>query len=150
MGDQNLTGTLSEADLEDARKLDEKMVRAFSNRDLEAAMDCFWIDPGLVVVLNGEVHHGADEVRASIKEMFEHNESIKLELDNVTHVVTGDGMIGVGTAAFTLKPVGQPRRLMVERWSDVRKKIDGRWVYVLDHTTHLQNDVIPEDESSSG
>jgi hypothetical protein len=27
--------------------------------------------------------------------------------------------------------------LMVERWSDLRRKIDGRWVYVLDHTTVL-------------
>jgi hypothetical protein len=33
--------------------------------------------------------------------------------------------------------VNGERQLMVERWFDLRRKIDGRWVYVLDHATML-------------
>ena len=102
-------------------------------------MDCFWNDPALVVVLGGHVQRGPDAVRAALKEMFDQNESIRLKVDEVTHLPSGDGVIGVGTATYDLKPANGPRQLMVERWSDLRRKIDGRWVYVLDHTT-----VVPE------
>jgi ketosteroid isomerase-like protein len=69
--------------------------------------------------------------------MFDQNESIRVEVDEVTHLPSGDGVIGVGTATFDLKPSGSSSQLMVERWSDLRRKIDGRWVYVHDHTTVL-------------
>ena len=52
-------------------------------------------------------------------------------------LMTGKALffIGVGTFTYDLKPTDGPRQLMVERWSDLRRKIDGRWVYVLDHST---------------
>ena len=129
--------TLTDIDLVKAKDLDFRLADAFSRKDLNAVMACLWDDPNLVVVLNGKVHCGADAVRISIKEMFDQNESIRLTVDEVTLLKSGDGVIGVGTATFHLKPVGGPPRLMVERWSDLRRKIDGRWVYVLDHTTVL-------------
>jgi len=131
---------LSEADLAEAKELDRQFIEAMSRKDLDAAMACFLNGPDLFVVLNGKVHRGPEEVRASIKEMFEQNETITLKVDEITHVPSGDGVLGIGTATYELKPAGGPRRLMVERWSDLRRKIDGRWVYVHDHTT-----VMPED-----
>jgi hypothetical protein len=44
-------------------------------------------------------------------------------------------IMAVGTATYDLKPVGAPGVQIVERWTDLEKKIDGRWVYVLDHAT---------------
>ena len=101
---------------------------------------CFWNDPDLVLALNGDVHRGPEAVRAAIKGMFDQNESIRMEVNEVTHLPSGDGVIGVGTATYEFQPASGPSQLMVERWSDLRRKIDGRWVYVLDHTT-----VIPEE-----
>ena len=129
----------TKVDLAAAKDLDRQLAEAVSRKDLDAAMDCFWNDPALVVVLGGHVQRGPDAVRAALKEMFDQNESIRLKVDEVTHLPSGDGVIGVGTATYDLKPANGPRQLMVERWSDLRRKIDGRWVYVLDHTT-----VVPE------
>jgi uncharacterized protein (TIGR02246 family) len=131
------TYTLNDLDLAEVKDLDRRFTEAFSRKDLDALMACFWNDPNLVVVLNGKVHCGIDTVRTSVKEMFDQNESIRVTVDEVTHLQSGDGVIGVGTATFDLKPADGPPRLMVERWSDLRRKIDGRWVYVHDHTTVL-------------
>lgn len=49
--------------------------------------------------------------------------------------MAGDGVITVGTATYDLQlSSGLPQQI-VERWSDVKGKIDGRWVYVLDDAT---------------
>jgi uncharacterized protein (TIGR02246 family) len=129
--------SLTDAELEEAKDLDRRFCDALSRKDLEAAMACFWDSPDLLVVLSGQVQRGPAEVREGIRKMFEQNESIKLEVTDITYVRSGDGVIGVGTATFHLQPAGGRRQLMVERWSDLRRKVDGRWVYVLDHTTVL-------------
>ncbi len=129
--------TLTKTDLTEAKDLDWRLSEAMSRKDLDASMACFWNDPNLVVVLGGNVHRGPDAVRAALKELFDQNESIRVEVNEITHIPSSDGVIGVGTATFELKPAGSPPKLMVERWSDLRKKIDGRWVFVLDHTTIL-------------
>ena len=131
---------LTEADLAEAKDLDRQLTQAMGRKDLDAVMACFWNDPDLVLALNGDVYRGPDAVRARLKELFDQNESIRLEVNEVTHIPSGDGVIGIGTATYEFKPASGPRQLMVERWSDLRRKIDGNWVYVLDHTT-----VIPEE-----
>jgi len=131
--------SLTEAELAEARELDRRFCEAFGKKDLAAAMACFWDSPDLVAVIGGQVQHGPQEVGEAIRKIFEQNESLKLEVNEITYVRSGDGVIGVGTATFHLQPAGGRRQLMVERWSDLRRKIDGRWVYVLDHTT-----VVPE------
>ena len=129
--------SLYNTDLAEMKELDRRLAEALSNKDIEAAMECFWNDPGLVLMLNGTIFRGPEAARAAIKEMFDQNESINVEVNEITHLPSGDGVVGVGTATYALKPMEGPRRLMVERWSDLRRKIDGKWVFVLDHTTHL-------------
>lgn len=129
--------SLSSTDLAEMKDLDRRLTEALSSKDLEAAMECFWNDPDLVVMLNGTVFRGSEATRTAIKAMFDQNTAIKVEVTEITHLPSGDGVVGVGTATYAFKPVEGPRRLVVERWSDLRRKIDGKWVYVLDHTTHL-------------
>jgi uncharacterized protein (TIGR02246 family) len=131
--------SLTPAELAEARELDRRLCDAMGRKDLDAVMACFWDSPDLVAVIGGILQKGPQAVRSGIKQIFDQNESVKLQVDDVTYLQTGDGVIGVGTATFDLKPVNGQRHLMVERWSDLRRKIDGRWVYVLDHTT-----VVPE------
>jgi ketosteroid isomerase-like protein len=129
--------SLTKADIAEMKDLDRRLTEAMSRKDLDAVMECFWNDPDLVIMLNGTVYRGPDETRAAIKALFDQNESISLKVNEITHVPSGDAVIGVGTATYDLKPLGGQRKLLVERWSDLRRKIDGHWVYVLDHTTHL-------------
>jgi ketosteroid isomerase-like protein len=137
MSKQDTTKKPTAVDLEGAKELDRQLSDALSRKDLDAAMKCFWNDPDLVVVLNGNVFRGPEAARAALKALFDQNESIRVDVNEVSHVPSGDGVLGVGTATYNLKPLGGPPRLMVERWSDLRRKIGGRWVMVLDHTTHL-------------
>jgi len=127
--------SLTDAEVAEAKELDRRLCEAFGRKDLDAAMACFWNSPDLVAVINGQIQHGPDAVREGIRKVFEQNESLKLEVNEITYLRSGDGIIGVGTATFHLQPAGGRRQLMVERWSDLRRRIDGRWVYVLDHTT---------------
>ncbi len=127
--------SLSDAEIAEARALDQKLCEAISRKDLDAVMACFWNSPDLVVVIMGQIQRGPDAVREGIRQMFEQNTSVRLEVNDVAYVPSGDGVIAVGTATFDLHAVNGARRLLVERWSDLRRKIDGRWVYVLDHTS---------------
>ena len=127
--------SLTPAELEEARELDRRLCDAMGRKDLDGVMACFWDSPDLVAVLDGAVLKGTQEVRSGIKGMFDQNESVRLEVNEVTYLQSGDGVIGFGTATFDLTPTDGQRHLMVERWSDLRRKVDGRWVYVLDHTT---------------
>jgi len=135
MAEKVAVTSLAEGELEEAKELDKRLCEAISRKDLEAAMACFWNSPDLVAVIAGSVQKGPEAVRNGLKQLFEQNESVSLQVNEVTYLRSGDGVIGVGTATFALKPVNGQRQLMVERWSDLRRKIDGRWVYVLDHTT---------------
>jgi uncharacterized protein (TIGR02246 family) len=127
--------SLSEGELAESKELDRRFCEALGRKDLDAAMACFWDDPDVVVVIAGNVQKGPAAVRNGIKQLFDQNESLRVEVSEITYLRSGDGIIGVGTATFDLKPVNGKPQLMVERWSDLRRKIDGRWVYVLDHAT---------------
>jgi hypothetical protein len=43
----------------------------------------------------------------------------------------------VGVATYDLKPKSGPDTQIVEVWTDLSRKINGRWVYVLDQATIL-------------
>jgi hypothetical protein len=60
-----------------------------------------------------------------------------LEIDEVTHIPLGDGAAAVGTANYQLQGADGSTQRIVERWTDVRRKVDGRWIYVLDHAHAL-------------
>jgi len=123
-------------DLTDAQKLGNRFTEAMSHKDLDGAMSCFWNSPDLIVVLFGNVQRGYDTVRAGIAQMFAQNESVKLVVNEISYVPIGDMIMAVGTATYDLKPLaGGPNQQIVERWTDLEKKIDGRLVYVLDHAT---------------
>ena len=126
---------LSAADLAEVKDLERRFTEAMSRKDLDAVMDCFWNSPDLIVVLFGNVQRGAEAVRGGIAQMFEQNESVKLTVNEASHVPVGDGVMTVGIETYDLKPKNGPSMQIVEAWTDLKRKIDGRWVYVLDQAT---------------
>ncbi len=115
----------------------QRFCDAFGRKGLDGVMDCFWDSPDLIMVLFGNVQRGAEAVRADLAQFFEQNESIKLTVNESSSVPVGDAVMTVGTATCELKPKNGPSTQVVEVWTDLARKIDGRWVYVLDHTTPI-------------
>lgn len=132
--------TLSEQDLKDQRKLDDAFCSAMTRKDLDGVMQCLWHDPNLVVVLfDATVYRGWDAVRDAVQQLFETFPQVRLEIDEVSHVPVGDGIVAVGTATYSLQAADGSAVRIVERWTDFRRKVDGRWIYVLDHAHALPN-----------
>jgi ketosteroid isomerase-like protein len=109
-----------------------------SRKDLEGVMQCLWHDPNLVVVLwDATVYRGWDSVRNAVQQLFDTFPKVSLRIDEVSHVPVGDGIVAVGTATYNLQSADGSAVRIVERWTDLRRKIDGRWMYVLDHAHAL-------------
>ena len=79
-------------------------------------------------------------MRSTVRELLDRHESISLEVSQVSVTPSGYHVVGMGTATYRQKPVDGPGSLLVERWSDVRPKIDGPRVYILDHATRLSGE----------
>ena len=124
------------ADLEGPKDLARRFVDSINRKDLEGTMACIWNSPQMLWVNFGTVVWGYDGFRNGMVQMFEANDTVKIAVTEISYVPVGDLIMAVGTATIDLQPKGGgPAVHVVERWSDLEKKIDGRWVYVLDHTT---------------
>jgi uncharacterized protein (TIGR02246 family) len=116
--------------------LDRRFLAAMSNKDLEAAMACFAQSPDLVAVIWGNELRGPEQLREAMAALFRSYDEIRLVIDRVREFRSGDAVIAVGQATYEFKARGVPTRL-TEIWTDVRRKVNGRWVYVLDHAEVL-------------
>ncbi len=67
--------------------------------------------------------------------MFEQNESVKLMVNESSSAPVCDAIMRVGIATYNLKPKNDPSVQIVEVWMDLKRKTDGRWVYVLDQAS---------------
>jgi len=116
--------------------LDGRFVAAMSAKDIDRAMSCFIDSPDLAVVLWGKEFRGRAQVRDAISTMFAAYDEITLTIDRVREFCLGDSVFAVGQATYTLKKAGEVNRL-TEAWTDVRHKVNGQWVYVMDHAEAL-------------
>jgi hypothetical protein len=66
------------ADWESAQEeLGERFLSAFSNKDLDGFMECFWNSPDAILVLqDGVVVRGWDNIRAGLQGMMDAHESL--------------------------------------------------------------------------
>jgi ketosteroid isomerase-like protein len=144
MEDEPMTGgtmqarALNQMDLQAQQELDHRFCEAMSRKDLNGVMSCLWNDPNLIVVLfDGTVYRGWESVREAVGHLFSSFLSVRLDIDEVTHIPLGDGAAAVGTATYQLQARDGSTQRIVERWTDLRRKVDGRWIYVLDHAHAL-------------
>jgi ketosteroid isomerase-like protein len=117
-------------------ELDRRFLAALAKKDVDAAMSCFLDSFDLAVVLWGTEMRGPEPVRAAITRLFGEYDEVKLNIDKVTEFPAGDAVIAVGQATYSLLKAGKVT-IMAEVWTDVRRKVNGRWVYVLDHAELL-------------
>ena len=138
IGETMQARALNQTDLQAQKELDHRFCQAMSEKDLDGVMSCLWNDPNLIVVLfDGTVYRGWDNVREAVGHLFSGFLSVRLDIDEVTHIPLGDGAAAVGTATYQLQAADGSTQRIVERWTDLRRKVDGRWIYVLDHAHAL-------------
>ena len=133
-----MTNQLSGEDLATQQELDRQFVEAMNRKDLEGLMSFFWDSPNLVMVgWDGTVHQGSERVREVMGRWFARADIVRLEVDEITHVPVGDGVMAVGTATYEIQPKDGPPQRVKERWTDLRRKVGDRWVLVMDHVHAL-------------
>jgi ketosteroid isomerase-like protein len=76
---------------------------------------------------------GTDSFRKIMEDWFATFESLYLVINDVTLVPAGESIFAVGTATYELTAKDGSLTTLREVWTDVRQKIGGRWIYVLDH-----------------
>jgi ketosteroid isomerase-like protein len=76
-------------------------------------------------------------VRKAAEETFAGLESAHVKIDEITLLRSGDAIMAVGTASYELQPKDGPLQSFSARWTDFRRKEDGKWVYVSDHAQIL-------------
>ena len=129
--------SLTGADLLGNQELDRRFTEAMSRKDIEQVMRCFWNNPGLIFVdFEGNVFRGYDNIRKVIEQFLAQSESLRLVIDEITHIRAGETVFAVGTATYTMQTKDGTSQQITERWTDVRVEVDGRWVYAMDHV-HL-------------
>jgi len=106
------------------------------NKDVNGAMSCFLDSPDLVAVLWGNEFRGPEQLRQAIVGMFNGYDETTLSVDRVREFCSGDVVLSVGQATYSFKKAGEESKL-AEIWTDVRRVVNGRWVYVLDHAEAL-------------
>jgi ketosteroid isomerase-like protein len=129
-------GIIATSDLADVKDLAQRFVDSINRKDLDGTMACVWNSPQMIWVNFGTVVWGYDGFRNGLSQMFENNQTVRIAVTDISYVPAGNEVMAVGTATIDLQPKsGGASQHIVERWTDVERKIGGRWVYVLDHTT---------------
>jgi hypothetical protein len=98
--------------------------------------------PLILVLQDGVVVRGWDNIRirAGIQGMMDAHEYLNLEVNEVSRFRLGADVFAVGTATWTMtleEEFGGETTTFVERWTDVTRKVNGKWVYIVDHAHDL-------------
>ena len=119
-----------------ANELDKKFIEAYNDRDVDAIMETFWNSPELVSFPPGLMEtRGWEATKASFGEEFENATDFVLELTESNNVALGDAVLGYGKWRFTISIPDADPMIVEGRYSDVKAKRDGKWVYILDHAS---------------
>ncbi len=129
---------LSGADLLANQELDRRFAEGMSQKNVEQVMSCVWNSPSLIFVdFEGNLFRGPDDFRKVIEQMFAQCESLSLVIDEISHIRAGESVFAVGTATYEMQAKDGTKQQFKELWTDVRAKIEGRWVMALDHVNVL-------------
>jgi uncharacterized protein (TIGR02246 family) len=126
--------SLTGEDLLVQQEFDRQFCEAMSQKDVDQVMSCVWDSPDLTFVdFEGNVVRGPENFRKEVEGMFAQSESLRLVIDEISHVRVGDAVFAVGTATYDMQAPDGTSQQIRERWTDVRIQVDGRWVCALDH-----------------
>jgi ketosteroid isomerase-like protein len=116
-----------------AERLDVDFVAAFNKPAADAIMALYWNSPDLVFFPPDTMEvRGWEAMKAAFAQM---GKGATLETHSRKNRVAGDAVLGSGRWTLTMPgPDGKPMTLE-GRYTDVKEKKDGKWVYTSDHAS---------------
>lgn len=119
-----------------AKALDQQFVEAYSKGDVDGVMATYWNSPELVSYSPDAMEaRGWQAVRDGLATFFTSTSGAKLELLETNYKVAGNVVFGWGKWRLTIPAGGDKPMEMLGRYSDVKAKRDGKWVYIFDHAS---------------
>jgi len=119
-----------------ANALDQQFVEAYSNGDVEGVMATYWNSPDLVSYPPGAMEErGWQKVKEGLSQFFTSIQGAKLVLFDSENKIAGDMILGKGKWSMTMPDGNGGSMEMFGRYSDIKAKRDGKWVYVFDHAS---------------
>lgn len=113
----------------------EAFVKAVKANDLEAVMALYAPD-ALMFPPDAMAAQGTAEIRKSYAGLMDNFTIKDIVVSDAWHETHGDVMLGWGRFVMTMAPKagGEPVQ-MQGRFTDVSKKVGGKWLYILDHAS---------------
>jgi ketosteroid isomerase-like protein len=128
-------GDSPEKMIAEAKALDQRFFDAYNKGDVDAIMATYWNSPDLVSFPPGAMMaKGFEAVRQGMLKEFSGPRG-KLELVDANYKVAGDIVYCWGTWRWTMAPPEGPPIEVLGRYSDIKAKRDGKWVFVMDHAS---------------
>ncbi len=125
------------------QEIDQKFLDAHRTRDTETIMGLFSAGPDVFFISPaGDIYKGRDQIRQSIEKFFERVVTMTGAIDHVTYLAAGDGVIAYGQVTYHRQLKGHAPDTSVVRWTDYRRKENGKWVLVFRHA-HWPMNAIP-------
>jgi ketosteroid isomerase-like protein len=127
-------GTLPSDVIAANHELDHQLLEGHRLLDAEKVIGLFTSSPDIFFIApDGELYKGPDQVRQAWVRFFASLQSIHGEINHISYLREGDGVIAVGQVTYhrQLKD-GKPQERVVV-WTDFRHKENGKWVYVFRH-----------------
>lgn len=122
--------------LTENEELDARLTAAMSQKSVAAVMKCFVDSPNLMAVLWGTEMHGPAELRQAVESLFSQCDALQLSIDRIDRTLVDGLVIAVGHCTYTMVKGGRVSTIK-EVWTDVRCRVGGEWLYVLDHAEIL-------------
>ena len=137
MNDPGLLAEIADGSIAGNLRLDEGFLHAMNGRNIEGVMACFLNTLDLVVVLDGSVLQGPEALRRCLAELFAEVRTLHLDIIEISRWSIGETVFAVGIAKCQLEALDGSKRRLKVCWTDARRQVAGRWVYVLDHATNI-------------
>ncbi len=117
--------------IKQAKKVDAKFQKAFSDENVDALMEVYWNDPAVVLVpIGGPIITGPDGIRKNFQEFFDGTNVKSISFGKQNYAALGDAVIGWGTFKVETDPSIGPASTIEGRYSEIIAKRDGKWVYI--------------------
>jgi len=129
-------GASPDAMIAAAKAVDQQFTTAFNGGDIEGLMATYSRGADVVLFPPGELEvRGWESIRKDMAQFLASAPGTRIELIDSQYRAAGDVVIGWGTwRTITPSPDGRSIETM-GRYTDVKAKRDGKWVYIVDHAS---------------
>ncbi len=118
--------------------LNAKVSEGLFNKDIDLVMSCYANTEDVQLVASGQHFRGVEAVRQATLALLGFPGTIRNEYLSIHYTRVGELILVVGTERNTFTPADGSAPFAIDIiWSDVRKKIGGKWVMILNHATQL-------------